>query len=174
VGNTAKRDAREVATTERQRQALELRLAGLTYDEIARKLGVHDRSAARSLVLRGIEKYRQRRDDAAEDLVEQILEDYAERKARCRALMTAYYPKAVRGDMKAAALLLDAQKDDRENDRDVRRMLGLDAPAKSELTGAAGGPIRFDVDPSDAILGKLAGLAAGGAARGGDPSAQSG
>jgi transposase-like protein len=173
VGNSAKRDKREIVDTEKRRQAVELRLAGATYDQIAEKIGFYDRSSARRSVQCAIEQYRERQDMATEDLVSSILENYGERRARCSALRLSYYAKAVRGDMKAAALLLNIDKEDRENDRDVRRILGLDAATKIEASGADGGPLMVQqVDPTDAILGKLAGIAADLAARSGDPSAK--
>lgn len=41
------------------------------------------------------------------------------------------------------------------------KLLGLDAPVKSELTGAEGGPVQ--IDAKDALIHKLAGLATGAA-----------
>jgi len=160
MGNTAKRDAREVVHTERQQKALELRLAGATFQQVADKLGLSHRADARKLICKGLELYRERRDDAAEDLVEKILETYAERRARCRVLRVAYYTKAVRGDLKAAGLLLDVDREEREGDRDVRKILGLDAPVRTELTGRGGGALAVEVlEPNAQLLDRLARLA---------------
>lgn len=128
MGNSAKRDARAAEHAEQQRKALELRKAGASYDQIASQLKVSNRSVAWKLVKTAI-------DDIIREPAEEVLQLEL---ARLDAMLLGVWTDAKGGN--AAAI-----------DRALRIMdrrasyLGLDAPKRSEHSGADGTPIVFNV-----------------------------
>lgn len=122
---------------ERERQVLELRRAGATYDDCARAVGyatpqgaylAYQRALKRTLVETGAEEARQQELD------------------RLDRLQRAVWPNALQGDLAAVNSVL------RIMDRRAR-YLGLDAPIKHDVTVET-------VDPTsiDAEVARLVGL----------------
>lgn len=123
MGNTAKKDARRMDTAERQRKACELRRSGATYEQIGRALG-KDKNNVRKDVLNAIAAIPR---EAAEEVLQLEL-------LRLDGLWLGVWPKAKTGDVqaiRAAVAIMDRRA----------AYLGLDAPRRSEHTGANGGPI---------------------------------
>lgn len=110
---------RRVKASERARQALELRKAGLPYAEIASRLGWRTPSGAHAAVMRALDRAMR---EPAEELRKIEL-------ARLDSLHQAIWPTALRGDLGAI---------DRELRISERRakLLGLDAPARQDVTSA--------------------------------------
>lgn len=117
-------------TITKERQALGMRRAGLTYDEIARNLGYSHASAARKAVQRGLKRTLQ--DDA--DATRQLEADRLDR------LQAGVWTAAAGGDVQALDRVLKIM------DRRAK-LLGLDVPAKHELTGPGGGGLIVEVLP---------------------------
>lgn len=126
MGNSVKRDVRSAEASERHRKALELRKAGATYEQIASQLNYAGKSAARAAVQNAIKEIIR---EPAEEMLQLEL-------SRLDAMLLGVWTKAKSGDPAAI-------------DRAIRIMdrrsayLGLDAPKRSELSGASGGPVVF-------------------------------
>lgn len=119
---------------DRQRRAVELRLAGANYDVIARQLDYAGQSGARYAVQRGLEL-------AIIEPAEEVLRQEVERLDR---LMTGLWSRAVKGDVSAVDRVLKIM------DRRAR-YLGLDAPTRHVVTS--------ELDESiDSLLAELATL----------------
>lgn len=113
---------------ERERQALDLRRAGITYDVIASRLGYTNRSAAKKAVMRGIARTLQ---ESADEL--RTVE--ADRLDRMQA---AAWTGAMRGDDKALVTVLKIMER-------RARLLGLDAPTSLEHAGPGGDPLTIEI-----------------------------
>lgn len=113
-----------------EKRTLDLRRAGATYQEIADELGYKNRGTAYKALRRALGRTLQ---DSADNLRE--LE-----AARLDQLQLGSWKAAMRGDPKAVANVL------RVMERRAK-LLGLDAPAKTELTGAGGNPLVVVLDP---------------------------
>ncbi len=116
----AQRD-RRIEEAQRRRRALELRVAGATYEEIAEALGYVSRGTAWKAVWRA---YREGLRDPAEHLRELETE-------RLDRLQKAWWTKALGGDVSAFRYLL------RLMERRAK-LLGLDAPTKIAPTDPSG------------------------------------
>lgn len=137
-----KRGAERTLARERERQAIELRKAGLTYDQIAARLQPHEdgrplsRQAACAMVKRAMDRLRGETSEIADEV--RALET-----ERLDALLASLWDRATGGDDSAVDRVLRIMKRRAE-------LLGLDAPAKSELSSPGGAPlsiaVRF-VDP---------------------------
>jgi hypothetical protein len=114
---------------ERQEQAWAARLAGATYVDIGRALGV-SRQRAQQLCTAAMKE----RMPSTED-VEAYRQQEAERIDR---LHRAVWKQAIDGNHGAIDRVL------RLSERRAR-LLGLDAPQRQEITGADGGPLEIDV-----------------------------
>ena len=119
--NSPKRTtSRALYARQREVKALELRLAGLHYNEIAKRLDYANRSSAYAAVIRVLDRREQEPAERVRHIELQRLE---------RLLLT-YWSRATRKrkpDISAAKLCLDilARR---------ARMLGLDAPVKVDIT----------------------------------------
>ena len=137
MSNSAKRDAREATINERRREALELRKAGASYEQIAKKLDYADKSNARRDIAEAIK-------DIIREPAEEVL---ALELGRLDAMFLGCFGKAKSGD--AAAI-----------DRAIRIMdrrakyLGLDAPVETS--------VEVKSDSRERILNLLKVLAATG------------
>ena len=121
------RNAREQQVIDERRIEVErLDLAGLTEREIAEQLKV-----AKTTVHRDLEHVRKSR---REELSVAADTERDKELARLERLWSRWIVAAERGDDRAAAILL------RIADRKAK-LLGLDAPVRSEVTGADGGPL---------------------------------
>jgi hypothetical protein len=82
---------RAITEAARTRQALELRLAGLTFEQIAQRLGYANKSGAYKAIARAL---RERVAEPAEAL-------RAVQQARIEALISSHWPAAQGGDLRA-------------------------------------------------------------------------
>lgn len=117
---------RNAGLVAKERQALDLRLAGATFDDIAERLGFADRSAAYKAVKRGLTSTLQEPADELRDV----------ESARLERLLLAIWPAALDGDAKAIAQargLIDQRC----------KLLGLNAPARVEMDATV------QVDPGE-------------------------
>lgn len=101
---------------ERQRKALELRLEGKTYDQIAEAVGYSERGAA----YRAVEAVLGRAEAESAATYREVV------GARLEALHAAYWPAAVAGDLKAAEIV------GKTSDR-LAKLYGMNAPDKVQV-----------------------------------------
>jgi hypothetical protein len=92
----SKTSRRRIEATERQRQALELRKAGATYDDIAARVGYSGRTAAYHGIMSALAKMLQ---EPAEELRTLEVE-------RLDSLLLSVWPRALGGDLKAVETTL--------------------------------------------------------------------
>ena len=132
----------KIRAHEKASRALELRLAGKSFDAIAAELGYANRSGAFHAV-DGLLKARiAEATENADELRKLDLE-------RLDAMALALWPKASKGDGPSIDRLLRIQER-------RAKLLGLDAPAKQELTGKDGDAIR--IEAKESLMGRIAGL----------------
>ncbi len=127
----SKTSERRLAAVEKQRLALELRKAGVSFPQIAAQLGYKSVSGAF---------------DAVDSAIKRLLQEPAEevRKlevARLDHMLSAVWPSVQRGDERAVEMALKIM---------ARRakLLGLDAPKAVELSG----DLRLSIDALDKML----------------------
>jgi hypothetical protein len=128
----SKTSVRRLDAVERQRQALELRKSGKTYEFIAGSLGYASPNGAYKAIhtaLRAVLR------EPAEELRTLEVE-------RLDALLDGLWKKAASGDTWSVDRALKIMER-RAN------LLGLDAPKKIENTGKDGGPIRHEIAGPD-------------------------
>jgi len=107
----------EIATTEKQIKALELRRRGKSYAEIARELGYSSGSGAHAAVKKALRK----------TLKEPADELRKMENARLDAMLNALWPEIEKGNPKAIAAGVKI------SDRRAK-LNGLDAPAEVDVT----------------------------------------
>lgn len=134
MGNSAKRDARELELSERRSQAVKLRIAGISYDAIAKKLGYLDRSHASRDIKKAIH-------DTIPNEERELLRKIE--NARLNTLFSAVYPKALSGDYKAHTIC-------QGYDRAIRELNGLDTPIVHEFVGGQDINISIGATPAEA------------------------
>jgi hypothetical protein len=118
---------RALETADRQRQALELRRDGLTFDGIAHQLGLADRSMARKYVQAALDRTLREPAEEVRDLELRRLDHWLLRLSEL----------IEQGDLKAIDRALKITE--------LRaRLLGLFAPV--QVTGPGGEPLRFVVE----------------------------
>ncbi|WP_333746007.1 hypothetical protein [Streptomyces sp. IBSBF 2950] len=122
--------AQRAATAHRRSQAIALRLAGMDYATIAERLDYADRGAASKDVHRALEANLEAESAAVATLREIEVQ-------RLDRLQAAAWAKAAKGDLKAIETVLKVI------DRRAK-LLGLDRPARTEITGADGGPLQIE------------------------------
>jgi len=106
---------REVDEAFVKAEALRLRTAGLSYDEIAERLGYENRSGAYKVVQR-----------ALQETIQEPADEYRTlHRRRLEAIVTAYWREMQAGNEKAAAVVARALADLAELD-------GLNAPKRVE------------------------------------------
>lgn len=115
---------RSLSALERQYAALELRKAHNDYDTIAGKLGYASKAGAYKAVMTALRHTLQ---EPADEVRQLHLE-------RLDAAAQALLPKVKQGDPRSVAQYLGVMKR-------ISDLLGLDAPRKTELTGADGAPL---------------------------------
>jgi len=104
-----------MTATERQAEALRLRKAGRTFEEIAEALGYSHASGAHKAVV-----------TALKETLREPAEEYRElHRSRLEAIVSAYWGEMQRGNEKAAAVVSKALADLAELD-------GLNAPRRVE------------------------------------------
>jgi hypothetical protein len=127
-GESSTSPRRIKAITEKQLNALEYRKLGYSFKQIAEALGYKGAQGAYEAVQAALRSVIR---EPAEDVLSLELE-------RLDALFVKPYSSALAGDLQAlsACLAVMGRK---------ARLLGLDAPVKTETTGANGGPIQQQV-----------------------------
>lgn len=138
---------------DKAQRALDLRLAGKSFDAIAKEVGYASRSGAFMAVDELLKARIAEATENADELIRLELE-------RLDMMANALWSKVKKGDAPAIDRMIKIQ------DRRAK-YLGLDAPSKSELTGADGGAIK--IDAREELSSRIAGLVERAAA-GGDPS----
>jgi len=118
-----------IEVNERQRQAVELRKAGVGFQRIADQLGYKDASGAYRAVRAALKKTLQ---EPADEVRKLELE-------RLDVMLFGIWTQVRQGNQGAIdrALKIAERR---------AKILGLDAPTKAELTGKDGGPIEHSVD----------------------------
>lgn len=124
----SKLSPRRIAAAQKQRQAIELRMAGRTWEEIAGTLGYANHSGAIAAV----------RTALAKSLEEPSAEFRALTLERLTKVLQTYWPDMIRGEIPAATICLKTLKD-------MRDLMGVDMPSRIEHTGAGGAPIQHEV-----------------------------
>ena len=116
-------------TARRYREVMELRCAGLPFEEIAQRVGYRGRQGAKKAYDSAIERW-------AIETVEQQRIIQSERLDR---MFTQAYIEARNGNLQAIDRCLKIEKRRAE-------LWGLDAPKQHTLTGADGGPLEIATD----------------------------
>lgn len=124
-GNGAKTSPETTAAKKRAARALELRMEGKTFAEIAKEVPYNSPQAAYDAIKRALDAVTR---EPAEELLKLELE-------RLDVLWQIQYLNAQGGDVQALAGCMKIMER-------RARMLGLDAPARTEVTGKDGGPIQ--------------------------------
>lgn len=124
-GNQSKRDARDIERAKRRAQAVNMRIAGATYDAIAAQLGYVDGGHCRKDIR-----------SAISNIIPSEEREFLRKieHARLNNLFLSAYQKALGGDWKAHAACSMHSKS-------LRELFGLDVAAKYELTGPDGAPL---------------------------------
>jgi len=128
---------------EKYRAVLELRCAGLSFDQIAQRVGYAGRQGAKHAYDSALERW-------AIETVEQQRIIQSERLDR---IFTEAYRAAVKGDLSAIDRCLRIEKRRAE-------LWGLDAPRQHTVTGADGGPLEIATDVGQILRDRLAEIAA--------------
>lgn len=142
--------AKLIAQREKEQRALELRKAGLTYDEIAKSLEM-SKNGVWKAVNRVLE-------DVADEAKKEATGLRALEALRLDDLQKSLWARARKGDLAAMDRII------RVLERRAK-LLGLDAPVKAALTDPEGAPVPLDA--RDSLFERLTRLAAGEAAAGG-------
>ena len=122
----AKTSAINISQAQRREEALQLRLMGLTFEQIGARLGIK-RPSAYALVKKAIESR------SAENW-ERIEEMRQEEVERLRAMLTVATSAAIKGD-------LGGVREVRAISDQLAKLQGLYAPVRQEHTGKNGEPI---------------------------------
>ena len=102
---------------EKERQVVQYRQGGATFDAIAKKLGYADESGARAAFKRAMERMR---DDALNAEMREL------HRQRLEVALTAIWPDVVKGDLEAIKVMLKILERD-------AKLYGIDAPVKTEM-----------------------------------------
>ena len=124
----SKLSPRRIGAVAKQRQALELRMGGRTWQEIADALGYANHSGAYAAVKTALQASLQAPAQHYRDLT---LE-------RLTKILQVHWPLMLQADRDSTRLCLQTIKE-------IRELMGLDSPTKLEHTGADGAPIRHEV-----------------------------
>ena len=124
----SKLSPRRIEAQGKQHQALELRMAGRTWQEIADHLGYKSHTGAYEAVKVALSRSNH---EAAEDYRSLTI-------GRLTKILQVHWPLMLQADNNSTRLCLQTIKD-------MREVLGLDSPSKFEHTGADGAPIRHEV-----------------------------
>lgn len=124
----SKYSPRRIEAVDKQRQAVELRMAGRTWQEIADALGYADHSGAVRAVQDSLQKTL---GVPSAEFRELTLE-------RLTKILQVQWPNMLRGEVSAAKLCL-------QTIGDMRQLMGVDMPSRVEHSGPAGNPIQHEV-----------------------------
>jgi hypothetical protein len=124
----SKLSPRRIDAMRKQQQALELRMAGRTWQEIGDTLGYANHTGAIAAVKTALQSSLQPPADHFRALT---LE-------RLTKVLQVHWPLMLQADAVSTRLCL-------QTIGDIRELMGLDSPAKVEHTGADGAPIQHEV-----------------------------
>ncbi len=133
MGAGSKASQRRLTARERERKAMELRLAGATYAQIAQALGI-SQAGAHKAVMRALKRLNEKLNEQAEQVRRLELE-------RLDRMLLALWPQAQKGNHGAVDRIL------RIMERRAR-LLGLDAPKSVDVT-SGGEPLQIILDWGD-------------------------
>ena len=122
----SKASAKRLKGAENRGRALELRKSGASYRQIGEALGI-SLQRAHQLIMNELDRLSQLRLGTADELRRLELE-------RLEMIALAIVSQVKKGDIKAGHLWLKTCES-------RRKLLGLDAPARAEISGPDGGPI---------------------------------
>ena len=128
-------------TAEKYRQVIELRIAGITFEEVAKRVGYAGRTGAWHAYNAAMERY----------IIEPVESQRAVQSERLDRLFYQAYIQARNGDLHAIDRCLRIEKRRAE-------LWGLDAPRQHELTGPGGAALTVRTDVGEILLAKLAQL----------------
>lgn len=136
VSGSANDAGKLIANRQRALRAVELRRDGWTLQAIADELGWNSPQAATMAIKRSLDRTTY---ETVDDMRTVVGERYD-------GIIATFLPRALAGDPEAANVVLktEAQR---------ARLFGLDAPVRTEVTGADGGPIEVS-DISD-LVGRI-------------------
>lgn len=140
---------RRLSAAEKRHYALELRIAGASYREIARLVGYSGPGPAQKTVMKALEALNREPAEQLRSLAVERLEGL---------LAGGLYRKAKGGDLAAVDRVITVMRETR------RYIPGLEVPANAEVTGAGGGSIIVELSLPDPVPvtpipeGELAGL----------------
>ncbi len=124
----SKLSPRRIEAINKQRQSLELRMAGRTWQEIADNVGYKSHSGAIAAV-----------ESALQRTLEPPASEYrALTLERLTKVLQVHWPLMLQADAVSTRLCLQVIGD-------MRQLMGLDSPARVEHTGADGAPIQHEV-----------------------------
>ena len=121
---------------ERYRRVVDLKKAGLTYDQIATELGYADRSGAKRALDSAIDRWGAESIESLRIVQNEQIDDL------WRRVLTAI----LEGDLSQVPTAIRLMKRRAE-------LFGLDAPKQHEITGTDGGALRTDV--GDMLIARL-------------------
>ena len=124
----SKMSPRRIEAVRKQRQALELRMAGRTWQEIADNLGYANHTGAIAAVRTALQSTLQPPADHFRALTFE----------RLTKVLQVHWPLMLQADPVSTRLCLQVIGD-------IRQLMGLDSATKLEHTGADGAPIRHEV-----------------------------
>jgi hypothetical protein len=124
----SKLSPRRIEAVHKQQQALELRMAGRTWQEIGNTLGYANHTGAIAAVKTALRSSLQPPADHFRALT---LE-------RLSKILQVHWPLMLQADAASTRLCLQVIGD-------IRELMGLDSPARVEHTGADGAPIQHEV-----------------------------
>ena len=129
------------ATAARHRQVIQLRTAGLTFDQIAERAGYAGRSGAKHAYDAALERW----------AIEGVEQQRVIQSERLDDLWRRVFGDIVQGDLNLVDTALRIEKRRAE-------LWGLDAPKQHELAGPGGGPLMVDSDVSTTLVARLEAL----------------
>ena len=129
------------ATAEKYRQVIELRIAGITFEEIAKRVGYAGRTGAWHAYNAAMERY----------VMEPVESQRAVQAERLDRLFYQAYVQARQGDLNAIDRCLKIEKRRAE-------LWGLDAPRQHEVSGPGGTALAIRTDIGEELMRKLAHL----------------
>lgn len=121
----SKTSPRRLAAVFKAEKALELRMAGRRWQEIADALGYKTRQGPMMAVEAALKRTLQAPTDQWRALTSE----------RLTKVLQVFWPRMLQGDEKAADRVLKAIEA-------LSRLLGLDAPVRQVVTGEGGGPVK--------------------------------
>ena len=124
----SKYSPRRIKAVDKQRKAVELRMAGRTWQEIADALGYADHSGAVRAVQ---DSLRKTLGAPSAEFRELTLE-------RLTKILQVQWPNMLRGEATAAKVCL-------QTIGDMRQLMGVDMPSRVEHSGPDGNPIQHEV-----------------------------